>query len=355
MSERVPGPVPEVRDDSEMSRFDRWGLRRFTARQAVGSILAVTLLLVLFAGQAIRKQGEEMSPGLARDVVLAVGHPAGWLADRLPLHDLATAATSWLSPDQSLAGASHSFAANESHPPAAGGGGGGIPAVTPDYFNPAELGQHVQPRPLHTLLVTGDSLSTPLDIELARRLTGAGVDVIRDPHLATGISKTGLVDWGRLSVTQVREDHPDAVVIFIGANEGYPMPGPGGKSVSCCGPDWASIFAGRARQMMSTYRQGGRADVYWLTVPTPRDAARQPIERVVNAAIKVAAQPFANDVRVIDTVPVFTPGDRYRDSMTVNGSPTIVRESDGIHLNEAGSSVAADIVARALGQDFTWR
>jgi hypothetical protein len=133
------------------------------------------------------------------------------------------------------------------------------------------------------------------------------------------------------------------------------MPGPGGKSVSCCGPDWASIFAGRARQMMSTYRQGGRADVYWLTVPTPRDAARQPIERAVNAAIKVAAQPFANDVRVIDTVPVFTPGDRYRDSMTVNGSPTIVRESDGIHLNEAGSSVAADIVAKALGQDFTWR
>src|SRR3954447_26166407 len=209
MSERVPRPVPEVRDDSEMSRFDRWGLRRFTARQAVGSILAVTLLLVRFAGQAIRKQGEDMSPGLARDVVLAVGHPAGWLADRLPLHDLATAATSWLAPEQGLAGASHSFAANESNHPAAGGGGGGVPAVTPDYFNPAELGEHVQPRPLHTLLVPGDSLSTPLDIELARRLTGAGVDVIRDPHLATGISKTGLVDWGRLSVTQAREDHPD--------------------------------------------------------------------------------------------------------------------------------------------------
>jgi hypothetical protein len=189
---------------------------------------------------------------------------------------------------------------------------------------------------------------------MARRLTGAGVDVIRDPHLATGISKTSLVDWGRLSTTQVNEDHPNAVVVFIGANEGYSMPGPGGKSVSCCGPDWAAVYAERARQMMQTYRQGGRAQVYWLTVPTPRDSARQPIERAVNAAIKVAAEPFAGQVHVIDTVPIFTPGDRYRDSMPIDGSPTIVRESDGIHLNDAGSSVAADVVAKDLGGEFNW-
>ena len=344
--------MPEVRDDSEMSRFDRWGLRRFTARQAVWSVGLVTLLLVLFAGQAIRKQGEEMSPGIARDAVLAVGRPAGWLADRLPLADLASTATSWLSPNQSLASASHGFTAHRAD--TVEKGGGGVPAVTPGYFDPAALGQKVPRSRLSTLLVTGDSLSTPLDIELAQRLTPSGVNVIRDPHLATGISKTALVDWGRLAVTQVQNDKPDAVVVFIGANEGYPMPGPNGKSVSCCGPDWAAIYANRARQMMRTYMQGGTAHVYWLTVPTPRDSARQPIERAVNAAIKVAAQPFASRVQVIDTVPVFTPGDRYRDSMTVNGEPTIVRESDGIHLNDAGSSVAADIVAKALGANYTW-
>ena len=338
-----------------MSRFDRWGLRRFTARQAVWSVALVTLLLVLFAGQAVREQGEEMSPGIARDLVLAVGKPAGWLADRLPLADLASSATSWLSPDESLAGESHGFAA--SRPGAgsgAGGASGGVPSVTPGYFDPAALGQRVQPRQLHTLLVTGDSLSTPLDIQLAQRLTGVGVNVIRDPHLATGISKSGFVDWGRLAATQARSDNPDAVVVFIGANEGYSMPGPGGKPVACCGPGWAAVYAERVRQMIHTYVQGGRARVYWLTVPTPRDSARQPIERAVNAAIKVAGQPFASLTQVIDTVPIFTPGDRYRDSMPINGTPTIVRESDGIHLNEAGSSVAADAVEKALRRDYDW-
>jgi hypothetical protein len=193
-----------------------------------------------------------------------------------------------------------------------------------------------------------------MDIEIARDLAGSGVNVIRDPHLGTGISKPALADWGKLAVAQVRADHPDAVVVFIGANEGYPMAGPDGKKVSCCGPRWAAIFADRAREMMSTYRQGTHGRVYWLTVPAPRDSVRVPIQRAVNAAVEVAAQQWAGQVRVIDTVPVFTPGDRYRDAMKVGGRETIVRESDGIHLNEAGSALAAKLVERALGRDWTW-
>ena len=107
--------------------------------------------------------------------------------------------------------------------------------------------------------------------------------------------------------------------------------------------------------MMDTYRQGGRARVYWLTVPTPRDSVRQPIERAVNAGDRRSPRSRTRPGRaIIDTVPIFTPGDRYRDSMTVDGEPTIVRESDGIHLNEAGSSIAADAVLEALGRDYTW-
>ena len=203
------------------------------------------------------------------------------------------------------------------------------------------------------MLVTGDSMSTPLDQYLAQDLTPAGIKVIQDPHIGTGISSTVLVDWGKLAAYQVRHDHPDAVVVFIGANDGYPMPGPGGKQVSCCSAEWAAIYASRARQMMNTYRQAGVARVYWLTLPTPRDPARARISLVVNAAVEVAAEPWRDQIRIIDTVPVFTPGEQYRDSMTVNGQPTIVRQSDGIHLNNAGSALAAKVVLGAVDRDFT--
>ena len=42
----------------------------------------------------------------------------------------------------------------------------------------------------------------PLDVELARRLTGDDVKVDRDAHVGTGISKSALLDWAKLSAEQ---------------------------------------------------------------------------------------------------------------------------------------------------------
>jgi lysophospholipase L1-like esterase len=336
-AEARPGREGEPHgDDSLMGRFDRWGLRRFSAWEGVKAVALTTLLLLIFAGGSVRKAADELKPGLGRDIVKAVGGPTGWISDRLPFADTRRDLTSWLSPDQQLSGQKFR----------AGAGGAGRPVAPVP----------TTPQPLHRLLVTGDSLSTPIDIEIARKLAdqGAGVQVIRDPHLATGISNTGLVDWGQLSSTQASEDDPDAVVLYIGANEGYPMPGPNGQQVSCCGPAWEAIFESRVGQMMDNYLNGGVQRIYWLTVPTQRDPARKPIADDVNEAIRQAAAQRGAAVRVVDLIPTFTPGDRYRDSIDIEGKQTIVRESDGIHLNEEGSSVAADLVLQAIDANFDY-
>jgi lysophospholipase L1-like esterase len=338
-------PQPEHRDDNLMDRFDRAHTRRFSGRQAIAAVALAGAILVVCSGGSIRKAGEEMHAGIGRDLVLAVGRPSAWVADQLPFHRTSGTLTAWLSPDTSLTGPGFSAGAGAST---------AIPPVTPDAFVPSQLG--VAPpakQQLHTLLVTGDSMSQPLDQDLARSLASSGVKVVRAPHIGTGISSTILVDWGKLSAQQVRQYHPNAVVVFIGANDGYSMPGQNGKQVNCCSAQWAAIYAERVRRMMNTYRQAGVARVYWLTLPTPRDSSRAKITRVVNAAIDVAAEPWLAQVRVIDTVPVFTPGNRYRDSMTIGGEPTIVRQSDGIHLNDAGSVLAGKLVLSAVDADFT--
>jgi lysophospholipase L1-like esterase len=339
-AESRPGGEGEPHgDDSLMQRFDRWGLRRFNAWDGVKAVALTTILLLLFAGGAVRKAADELKPGLGRDIVKAVAGPAGWVADQLPLASARRDLTSWLSPDQKLIGPGFSA-------------GGTSPGRSSSVLPPAPS----TPQPLHRLLVTGDSLSTPLDIEIARKLAdqGASVQVTRDPHLATGISNTGLVDWGKLSATQASNDDPNAVVLFIGANEGYSMPGPNGAQVSCCGPQWEVIFRSRVSQMMDNYLRGGAQRIYWLTVPTQRDPARKPIADDVNQAIREAAATHGATVRVIDLRPTFTPGNSYRDSIPIGGRETIVRQSDGIHLNEVGASVAADLVLTALGRDFDY-
>lgn len=350
MTEQPDRPQPRHADDNEMDRFDRAGLRRFSARQAVVWVLVGALVLAAAAGSSIKKAGDAMQTGVGRDAVLAVGNPAAWVAQRLPVQNAAHTLTAWLSPNLNLSGIPGGFGAASD---TGSGGASAIPPVTPDAFDPSAIGAPAPPRrALHAVLVTGDSMAEPLDQDLAQLLAPKGVSVIRDPHIGTGISNTVLVNWGQLAVYQVRHDHPDAVVVFIGANDGYSMPGPGGRQVNCCSAEWAAIYANRVREMMNTYRQAGAARVYWLTLPTPRDPARAAISRVVNAAVEVAAQPWLDQVRVIDTVPLFTPGERYRDSMLVGGAPTVVRESDGIHLNPAGSQIAARLVLSYIERDF---
>ncbi|MBA3301109.1 MAG: DUF459 domain-containing protein [Thermoleophilaceae bacterium] len=336
-----------MRDDHQMDRFDSEGLSRFSARQAVYAVLVTAAVLLLFEGPSIRNAGERMDPGIARTLVRAVGEPAGYLGDKLPFAGVGNDLTGWLSPDDDLGGEG-GFEGK-----AVAQGPGGVAPVGPEAFDPRALGQKPKPIPLRRLLVTGDSLSQPLDSELARRLEGAGVEVDRDPHVGSGISKSVIVDWGKLAVSQAKKGPPDAVVVFLGANEGFPIPGAGGRQVECCGPDWAALYATRVRRMMDTYRRGGAARVYWLTLPAPRDGDLAPITRTVNQAIAAAAAPYRAQVRVLDTVPVFTPGGKYRSSMEVGGKETIVRESDGLHLNAAGARVEADKVEEALRGDFT--
>jgi lysophospholipase L1-like esterase len=328
-----------------MDRFQDGRVRRVRAREAVFVVFLAGLILLVLQGPSVRKAGTELKPGIEREAVLAVGRPAAWLAEQLPFAAASTRATAFLEPEPNLGGPG----GFESSP------GAGAGAVTAEAFEPASIGAPVPPRRrLKTLLVTGDSMVEPLDFDLAQKLAPKGVHVIPEAHLGTGISETVNVNWAKLSAYQVKQDHPEAVVIFIGANEGFPMPGPGGREVECCSAQWAAIYANRVRQIADTYRQNGFGRVYWITLPTPRDPARQVISRVVNAAIPVALAPWAAQVRVIDSVPIFTPGGVYRDSMSIAGTPTIVRRSDGIHLNEAGSSLLANDVLGVIARDFSY-
>ncbi|HEX2071336.1 MAG TPA: GDSL-type esterase/lipase family protein [Thermoleophilaceae bacterium] len=290
--------------------------RRGRARDALIVVGIAALLLVLLQGAAVRGGAEELSPGIGRDIVEAVGEPTGWIADVLPFSGPTDDALAWLESDGEPEAA-----------PVAGGGDS-------------------------TLLVTGDSLAMPLDTELARRYAGSEVAVERDAHVGTGISKSDLVDWTELSAKQARRHDPDAVVVFIGANEGFSLQAPGGRQADCCGAPWQEAFAARVRRIAEAYLTGGDARVYWLTVPKPRDPARQEIATAVNSAVVTAADEIGDRVRVIDLDETFAPGGDYTDAIEVDGRERIVREQDGIHLNAAGAAVAADLVQDAVDRDF---
>ncbi|WP_354700419.1 hypothetical protein DSM112329_00693 [Paraconexibacter sp. AEG42_29] len=202
------------------------------------------------------------------------------------------------------------------------------------------------------LLATGDSQIQIVDGFLARRLRASGGRVTSDAHISTGLSKPFELNWPAHARGSAGALKPDATVMIIGANDGYSMPRRGGGSVACCGQAWQDSYADRVAGMMRTYLRGGRARVYWLLLPDARAAAFQRVFRVVNRAIEDAGRRFdADDVTVVDLRRTFTPGGRFRQVISYGGRTVSVRQPDGVHLNVAGASIAADIVVAALRRD----
>lgn len=203
------------------------------------------------------------------------------------------------------------------------------------------------PPPNGTLrvLATGDSMVQRLDASLARRLRPLGAGVRSDAHPATGISKPSPFDWVATARRQAAS-RPDVVVMFIGAGDSFPM----GAAV-CCGKAWVAEYARRARSMMAAYGRGGRARVYWLLLPTPREGFVRRSFPAVNSALRRAAATARRDVRIVDLVEVFSPGGRYRKWIRRGDREVGVRQADGIHLSDEGASIAAKTVVRALREE----
>ena len=197
----------------------------------------------------------------------------------------------------------------------------------------------VRTRPL-TLLATGDSMIQIVDSHLKRRLPGVRVQT--DARISTGISKPAMLDWVALARRQALGRRPNVTVMFIGANDGFPIGG-----VNCCGRDWIERYAARVRRMISSYRRRGAARVYWLTLPAARKAGFARVFRAVNAALRLAEPALRGSGRILDLGRVFTPGGRFRTSI----GGRVVRQPDGVHLNVRGANIAAGVVIRALRRD----
>lgn len=198
-------------------------------------------------------------------------------------------------------------------------------------------------------------MSEPLGRLLSQRLEPE-VHVYRRRHLGTGISKASpAFDWRDVAAYQADKYRADAVVVFLGANDGFPMRGSRHGKATCCGVGWVEIYSRRAEAMMNHYRRRGLAHVYWLTLPAPRDPRRQRIWRAINRAVTLAAERSPDTIHVIDTVPIVSPDFVYRPALEVSGAQTPVRNSDGMHLSRAGAAFLMRHMLRTLGRDLAFR
>ena len=195
------------------------------------------------------------------------------------------------------------------------------------------------------VLATGDSMIQIVDSYLEQML-GARAELRSDAHVSTGLAKPWMLDWPKYARKQARRLKPGAVVMVIGANDGYSLDG-----AACCGSAWVDEYAERARAVMRAFGRRGQTRVYWLLLPAAREGFFRKLFPAVNDALVKAAVGLEQNVRIVDLVKAFTPGGRYRARMKIKGRRVRVRQSDGVHLTNEGAAHVARLVIREMRRD----
>ena len=212
-------------------------------------------------------------------------------------------------------------------------------------------GSTLQKRP-PIVLATGDSTMQGVDNFLADELINDAY-VRSDVHPGSGITRGVYWEWHAKSQTERLRQR--VTVMSVGAaSDGLPIPNAIGIVQPCCGEPWIHEYANRARGIMQTFLRSGHGRVVWMTPPEPRWGPRAEITHATNVAVERAARGLAG-VKVIRIDQMFAPEGRYTDVITYRGREVRVRESDGVHLNVAGTAIAAKAVAEVIREDHFLR
>jgi hypothetical protein len=198
------------------------------------------------------------------------------------------------------------------------------------------------------LLAAGDSEMQVLDSDLARDLAPDHVTVTSAAYPSSGLTVPDLFNWQQRARQLVARVRPDISIVSMGANEGYGITPPSGPPLQCCGLAWTAGYGQLVTKMARTLLQGQAATAFWFELAAPKPPQFARVLSAVNTGIRDAAQTLPGRLGLINANAYFTPGNRYRDYMTVDGQGFTIHEPDGIHLDATADAYAAKLVLRQL-------
>jgi hypothetical protein len=308
------------------------------AGRVLGVVVIALLVAALFNSEAIVRAGESMQGETTRDVVLSVARPLDDVAGAVGLH----------LPRQ---GFDKAFGQETKTAEGTELEQGSTAILRPNKRKDSRQ-SFVQPTPTKPVevFVTGDSQALFIGELLTDELPDDLFNVEVMPRNATGLTNPEFFNWEINAQQEIGARKPDAVVMVIGANDGFNVLGENGQLYGPQDPEWETEYARRAAVVMRELGSNGKRPVYWLPPPTARDPEFNTIYETQNRAIEQAARavPGARYVDIYNTIN----NGRYSDELKIDGRRVLARQSDGVHFNREGSIVPTRLVLEAMAKDY---
>jgi lysophospholipase L1-like esterase len=202
------------------------------------------------------------------------------------------------------------------------------------------------------VLVVGDSLGVDIGGPLADTLAATGVvGVAVDAHVDTGLARPDYFDWPGELQADLGRYHPQAVVVFLGANDPQNMV-QGGSALAFGSPAWDAAYATRVGQFMAE-ATGAGARVLWVGMPPMQDQALDSEMQQLDALYQAQAAAHPGVTFLSSWTVLGTPQGAYAEYLPdATGSPVAVREPDGTHISPGGATRLSQAVVAAMDRGW---
>jgi hypothetical protein len=219
----------------------------------------------------------------------------------------------------------------------------------PEWLGAASLRADADPGSKAYLFI-GDSLLASLLPSLKRSAPEHPDCALQVEYgIASAIVQSVYCDWPKRAELLVRERDYDAVLVFLGTNDGIAIHTSSGDLAFDGGP-WREEYKRRIRALLDILT--ARAPmVYWVGVPPMRKSGyREKMTEVNRIAEEVCAE--YGQAEYVDLAPLL--GDakgRYRAALPIGGGLKTIRHEDGIHYTQAGAQYVTDYLYALLAKN----
>ena len=247
--------------------------------------------------------------------------------------------TTSTSPDALRAGAAMATAATVPPPPVTT-----TPAPTTTTLPPLRTPTAEQPL---QIWVGGDSIAEGLGTSM-EKLAGetATLRATSQARISTGLTRPDYFDWPTAVHEVVAQQQPDVLVVVFGTNDPQPIQAATG-TYSFGTPEWDTEYRARVDAVMGSAT--GARKLVWVGLPVVRRESLEPELEVLDQIFVQEAAKFP-DVTYVDTRSMFSPDGAYEAYLTrPDGTPVLVRASDGVHFSLTGYDMLAQAVIDRIG------
>jgi uncharacterized protein len=210
-----------------------------------------------------------------------------------------------------------------------------------------------QPTTAHPLVMLdiGDSIGEDLGFGLGDVFSNDPyVRVLQKGQINTGLARPDYYNWPAQLEADLRQYHPGAVVIMMGANDDQALSVPRHPGVATDTPAWNDIYKHRISLLMEEATASG-AHVIWVGLPPVQNSAVTPaFAQHVNAMAQQLASSISGVTYVSSWTTLGGSKGQFVQYKKIGGNILQIRYSDGVHLAPSGWDLLASSLLRPMRQ-----